>query len=90
MLIVTEKKIINAVNVFAFTVDRQYDSLPNFETTGYQLRAWHSGYVDDNGNADYILVRSYAKSEEQQAKADLEKILAAYLSASENKTVDLR
>lgn len=90
MLQKTEKKIINAVNVFAFTVDRQYNSLPNFETTGYQLRAWHSGYVDDNGNADYILVRSYAKSEERQAKADLEKILAAFMNASGIGIVDLR
>lgn len=88
MLIITENSLINSENVIAFSVARSAYPIPGYKEEGYQIRALHSGYVDNDGNADYVLVKSYA--EEQQAKADLEKILTAYLNASDCKTVDLR
>ena len=88
MIIITEKSLINAENVVAFSVARSSYPLPGYTTTGYQLRAFHSGYTDIDGNGDYVLVKSY--EEEQQAKADLEKILAAFLNTSGIEIVDLR
>ena len=88
MLIITENSLINSENVIAFSVARSDYPIPGYKKTGYQLRALHSGYVDNDGNADYVLVKSYA--EEQQAKADLKKILAAYLNTSGIEIVDLR
>ncbi len=88
MLIITENNIINTEKVFALSVVARHNSYPEYKKTGYQLRALHSGYVDDNGNADYLLVKEYKLEEKNRADTDLGRIVKAYKNGE--KIVDLR
>lgn len=88
MLILSDNKVINSEKVLAFTVTKTYRFVTEYEETGYQIRAYHSGYTDEDNNADYITVKSYDIDERDTAEAELEMIVDAILL--EEKVLDLR
>lgn len=86
MFIITEKGIINSDQIGAFRVVSQDSAYPGYKLGGYQLRAYHSGYMDDNGNADYFLVKEYKQAD--GAYSDLNMIAEAHLNGA--RAIDLR
>ncbi|MGN0665352.1 MAG: hypothetical protein ACI4KF_02365 [Huintestinicola sp.] len=88
MLILSENKVINSENVLAFTINKTSRFITEYEETGYQIRAYHSGYTDEDNNADYITVKSYGINEKRTAETELEMIVNAILL--EEKVLDLR
>lgn len=77
MLILAENKAINFEQVFYFSVGTPIPSLVNVKgMRAYALVAHHSRLGDNDGNTDSVAIKSYYTEEE--AAADLNKIIAAY------------
>lgn len=77
MLILAENKAINFEQVFYFSVGVPVPAFRNIRgAKAYALIAHHSGLSDNDGSADSVAIKSYYTEEE--AAADLNKIIAAY------------
>ena len=88
MLILSDNKVINSENVLAFTINKTSRFITEYEETGYQIRAYHSGYTDEDNNSDYIIVKSYDLDEKDTAEAELGMIAESMFLGQ--KVLDLR
>ena len=88
MLILSNNKVINSERVLAFTLVKTSEFITAYKDTGFQIRAYYSGYTDDNENGDYIVIKNYDLNEKRTAETELEMIVNSIRVGE--KVLDLR